>query len=92
MCRGLEQAWDRVIFGQPSNFCGGKILPLFAAELTARVEEKEKLNKAQGVSYFRDDCAGSFEVRTLVRRRYHGAQTRLAFGNCGESNRGNVDA
>lgn len=89
---GPEQRWERVIFSQSSNFCGGKILPLFAAKLTAKVEEKEKLNQAQGVPYFRDDRTGSFEVRALVRRRYHGAQPRLAFGDCGESNRGNVDA
>jgi len=43
---GPEQRWERVIFSQSSNFCGGKILPLFAAKLTAKVEEKEKLNQA----------------------------------------------
>ena len=39
-----------------------------------------------------DNFTRAFQVRALVRRRHHGAQPRLAFGNSRKSNRGNVDA
>src|ERR1700692_2551035 len=44
------------------------------------------------MSHVRDDRTSSFQVRALMRRRHHGAQPRLAFGNRGKSNRGNEDA
>jgi len=83
---------ERVIFGHTGNFCGGKNLPLFAATGLAESEEKEKLNQAQRMPYVADDFRCALQICALVRCRYDRAQPGLAFGNCGESDSGNVDA